>query len=163
VDVEAWVAREGAEPPHHGLGRSLKVGKEEIVGLVAALEEFVGRDHEDEAAGLAQWLESLLPIFSQWPARLATDVHFYPRLVVDGLVVTPGFVDVHSHTDWIAPLPDGRQLLSPNVSQGITTSVSGNCGISPAPLGDAARPGVLERMLLVGLVSHRLGWSWRSV
>ena len=43
----------------------------------------------------------------------------------DGLVVTPGFVDIHAHTDWIAPLPDGRQLLAPNVTQGITTSVSG--------------------------------------
>jgi N-acyl-D-amino-acid deacylase len=84
-------------------------------------------------------------------------------LDVDGLVVAPGFVDIHSHTDWIAPLPDGRTLLAPNVCQGITTSVSGNCGISPAPLGDELRPGVLERMLLVGLVSHRLGWNWRSV
>ncbi len=35
IDVETWIAREGAEPPHHGLGRSMKIGKEQIVGLVA--------------------------------------------------------------------------------------------------------------------------------
>jgi N-acyl-D-aspartate/D-glutamate deacylase len=85
--------------------------------------------------------------------------------VVDahGLVVAPGFVDIHSHTDWIAPLPEGRALLAPNVLQGITTSVAGNCGISPAPLGDEFRRGSIERMLLVGLVTGGMGWSWRTL
>src|SRR5947207_9838176 len=80
--------------------------------------------------------------------------------VVDaaGLVVAPGFVDIHSHTDWIAPLPDGRELLAPNVLQGITTSVAGNCGISPAPLGPEFRRGAIERMLLAGLVTGGMGW-----
>src|SRR5438477_46954 len=57
--------------------------------------------------------------------------------VVDatGLIAAPGFVDIHSHLDWILPLPDGPTLVAPNVQQGITTSVAGNCGISPAPLG----------------------------
>jgi N-acyl-D-aspartate/D-glutamate deacylase len=85
--------------------------------------------------------------------------------VVDaaGLVAAPGFVDIHSHTDWIAPLAEGPDLLGANVRQGITTSVAGNCGISPAPLGDSPALGVLERMLLVGSVSGGLGWSWHSV
>jgi L-seryl-tRNA(Ser) seleniumtransferase len=81
VDVVAWIAREGVEPPHHGLGRSMKVGKEEIAGLAVALEDFVRRDHDAEAAELADWLESLLPLCAAWPARVATDLHFYPRLV----------------------------------------------------------------------------------
>ena len=50
IDVEAWIAREGAEPPHHGLGRSMKIGKEQIVGVVTALQEFLARDHDAEAA-----------------------------------------------------------------------------------------------------------------
>ena len=69
---------------------------------------------------------------------------------VAGLVVAPGFVDIHSHDDWLAPLPDGPALLGPNVQQGITTTVAGNCGISPAPLGDGGHLGAVERMLLVG-------------
>lgn len=40
-------------PPHHGLGRPLKVGKEEIVGLMVALEAYVNRDH---AAERQRWL-----------------------------------------------------------------------------------------------------------
>lgn len=48
-----------------------------------------------------------------------------------GLVVAPGFIDVHTHDDHIvlqAP------AMRPKISQGITTVVVGNCGISLAPL-----------------------------
>lgn len=82
IDISAWIAREGSEPPHHGLGRSMKTGKEQIVGVVAALQEFVARDHDDEAAEHGRWLESLLSSVSRWSARVADDVHFYPRLVI---------------------------------------------------------------------------------
>ncbi len=37
-------------PPHHGIGRALKVGKEEIVGLIVALQRFVARDEAGERA-----------------------------------------------------------------------------------------------------------------
>ena len=58
----------------------------------------------------------------------------------EGLVAVPGFVDIHSHVDWIAPLAAGPELLQANVRQGITTSLAGNCGISPAPLGRLVQP-----------------------
>jgi L-seryl-tRNA(Ser) seleniumtransferase len=82
VDPDAWLVREGVEPPHHGLGRSMKVGKEQIVGVVAALQEFVARDHRREADEHRRWLESLLPTVSRWPSRVVDDLYFYPRLVV---------------------------------------------------------------------------------
>jgi N-acyl-D-amino-acid deacylase len=80
-----------------------------------------------------------------------------------GLVATPGFVDIHSHVDWIAPLPEGAELLEANLRQGITTSVAGNCGISPAPVGDFRNRAAIERMLLVGAVTDAIEWSWSSV
>jgi D-glucosaminate-6-phosphate ammonia-lyase len=40
-------------PPHHGIGRGFKVGKEEIIGLMVALERYLARDHEAE---FAAWL-----------------------------------------------------------------------------------------------------------
>lgn len=39
-------------PPHHGIGRGFKVGKEEIAGLITALEQYLQRDH---AADRARW------------------------------------------------------------------------------------------------------------
>jgi N-acyl-D-amino-acid deacylase len=55
------------------------------------------------------------------------------KTVVDatGRVVVPGFIDMHSHADLSLPAaPEGASL----VHQGITTVVTGQCGMSPAPL-----------------------------
>jgi N-acyl-D-amino-acid deacylase len=49
-----------------------------------------------------------------------------------GLIVTPGWIDVHNHGDmtiYYYPKADGY------VKQGITTFVGGNCGSSPGPYG----------------------------
>jgi N-acyl-D-amino-acid deacylase len=48
-----------------------------------------------------------------------------------GLVIAPGFIDVHTHDD-AAVLNDPQML--PKLSQGVTTVVVGNCGISLVPL-----------------------------
>ena len=48
-----------------------------------------------------------------------------------GLIVAPGFIDVHTHDD-LALLSDGDMACK--LSQGVTTVIVGNCGISPAPL-----------------------------
>ena len=58
---------------------------------------------------------------------------------VTGKIVAPGFIDVHTHDDQI--LLAAPQML-PKISQGVTTVVIGNCGISLAPLvhGDAPPP-----------------------
>ncbi len=48
-----------------------------------------------------------------------------------GRVVSPGFIDMHSHADFSLPVhPTADSLLY----QGITTAVVGQCGLSPAPL-----------------------------
>jgi L-seryl-tRNA(Ser) seleniumtransferase len=45
--------------PHHGLGRGFKAGKEEIVGLLVALERFAGADDEASNAALERRLERI--------------------------------------------------------------------------------------------------------
>ena len=51
-------------------------------------------------------------------------------LDAQGLVLAPGFIDVHTHDDLLM-LSDG--VMAPKISQGVTTVVAGNCGISLAP------------------------------
>ncbi|HYD48138.1 MAG TPA: amidohydrolase family protein, partial [Terriglobales bacterium] len=51
-----------------------------------------------------------------------------------GRIVTPGFIDIHSHSDWLVPGQDAGALVEPFLRQGITTIVGGNCGFSPAPI-----------------------------
>jgi D-glucosaminate-6-phosphate ammonia-lyase len=53
--------------PHHGLGRGFKVGKEEIVGLIVALERFVAADHAAELAGRAAQLGSIAERLADLP------------------------------------------------------------------------------------------------
>lgn len=48
-----------------------------------------------------------------------------------GRVVSPGFIDMHSHADFSLPLLPTADSL---VHQGVTTVVTGQCGLSPAPL-----------------------------
>ncbi|MBM7489362.1 N-acyl-D-aspartate/D-glutamate deacylase [Micromonospora luteifusca] len=57
--------------------------------------------------------------------------------VVDagGLVVTPGFIDVHTHSDLLAGDDEQREMLRlAPLRQGVTTEICGNCGISPFPV-----------------------------
>jgi N-acyl-D-amino-acid deacylase len=50
-----------------------------------------------------------------------------------GHVVAPGFIDIHTHSDLTRLAYPGAES---RVCQGVTTEVVGNCGMSPAPLGD---------------------------
>jgi L-seryl-tRNA(Ser) seleniumtransferase len=54
-------------PPHHGIGRPMKVGKEEIVGLVVALRRFMTRDLEGERREQQAQLELIVEALSGLP------------------------------------------------------------------------------------------------
>jgi D-glucosaminate-6-phosphate ammonia-lyase len=51
----AWVV----SAPHHGHGRAMKVGKEEAVGMLAAIEQWVKRDHKAEMETWMSWLNNI--------------------------------------------------------------------------------------------------------
>ena len=61
------------------------------------------------------------------------------RHVVDGsgIVLSPGFIDSHTHDDInVIRTPE----MLPKLSQGVTTVIVGNCGISAAPVELAGEP-----------------------
>ncbi len=59
------------------------------------------------------------------------------KIDASGRIVAPGFIDAHTHDD--RAVLSGPQM-TPKVSQGVTTVVSGNCGVSLAPLTDRDPP-----------------------
>jgi N-acyl-D-aspartate/D-glutamate deacylase len=64
-----------------------------------------------------------------------------PVLDAGGRVLAPGFIDSHTHDDgYLLAHPD----MTPKVSQGVTSVVTGNCGISLAPLSCEAVPQPLD-------------------
>lgn len=68
-----------------------------------------------------------------------TDVDAAHVLDAQGRTLTPGFLDIHRHTDAALFRPNfGRAELA----QGLTTLVGGNCGMSLAPLAGAHAPAV---------------------
>ncbi len=58
-----------------------------------------------------------------------------------GKIAAPGFIDAHTHDDRLLA---SDPSMAPKVSQGVTSVVIGNCGISLAPLIDAAPPPPLD-------------------
>ena len=48
-----------------------------------------------------------------------------------GQIVAPGFIDIHTHSDFTLPL---NPLAESKIRQGVTTEVVGNCGYSTAPV-----------------------------
>ncbi len=71
-----------------------------------------------------------------------------------GRWLTPGFIDVHSHTDLAPFIAEGFKA---KVLQGITTELTGPCGLGVAPLSRDLQAEVRER-LIIG--NGQLPWNW---
>lgn len=78
------------------------------------------------------------------------------QIDASGYVVTPGFIDLHSHSDFQL-LND--PFLKEKIRQGITTEVLGNCGFSVFPLTDKSI-GELEVYISPILGQSRYGMKW---
>src|SRR5579859_304030 len=77
-----------------------------------------------------------------------------------GLVVAPGFIDIHTHAD-IALLARPDHL--PKVMQGVTTEVFTNCGLGFAPV--TAEGLEIQRRYIAGLFGDdaNVRWNWHTV
>ena len=80
-----------------------------------------------------------------------------PEIIdASGSVVSPGFIDIHSHSDLVL-------LINPRaeskIRQGITTEVIGNCGGSAAPLDDLMKQEMNKTTRLIAEAELELDWS----
>jgi len=86
------------------------------------------------------------------------------EIAAKGRLVTPGFVDIHTHYDAQAVWDDH---LSPSSSNGVTTAVMGNCGVGFAPCRPADRQKLVELMEGVedipgAVMNEGLKWEWET-
>jgi N-acyl-D-aspartate/D-glutamate deacylase len=93
-----------------------------------------------------------------------TTEHARRVIDADGALVTPGFVDIHTHYDGQASW-DSR--LQPSSEHGVTTVVMGNCGVGFAPVRQHDHAQLIELMEGVedipGTALHEgLAWDWES-
>lgn len=74
---------------------------------------------------------------------------------VSGLIVAPGFIDMHSHSDvTLLDDPEGES----KAYQGVTTEVAGNCGFSPFPIGQHGPEGAIDSDM-----KSRYPWVWNDL
>jgi N-acyl-D-amino-acid deacylase len=71
-----------------------------------------------------------------------------------GLAISPGFIDLHSHSD-VQVLERRREKLL----QGVTTEVVGNCGFSPFPMGPESES---LHEFAGGILGRGGNWGWPS-
>ena len=81
-----------------------------------------------------------------------------------GLIVTPGFIDPHTHYDAQALWDSG---LENSIRHGVTTAITGNCGVGFAPLLPRDKAEVISLMAGVEdipseVLSEGLAWDWSS-
>ncbi len=81
-----------------------------------------------------------------------------------GLLVTPGFVDIHTHFDGQATWD---QYLTPSCWHGVTTAILGNCGVGFAPVRADGRDALIELMEGVedipgSALAEGIVWGWET-
>jgi len=82
----------------------------------------------------------------------------------EGMIVTPGWVDIHTHYDGQATWDP---LLAPSSWHGVTTAIMGNCGVGFAPVRPDAHKFLIELMEGVEdipgvALTEGIDWTWES-
>jgi len=104
------------------------------------------------------WFKADVGVSNGKIAQVGKLTYAKAKKVIDarGLVVAPGFIDIHTHSD-LSLLINPR--AESKIRQGVTTEVIGNCGTSPAP----ARKETLQFLKDEwGLEAKAVKWNWRS-
>lgn len=96
--------------------------------------------------------------------EIAETVHGDEEIDASGRLVTPGFIDLHTHYD-AQVLWD--PTLSPSSHQGVTSVVAGNCGYSIAPTRESGRASLMRTLdkvedMRVATLEAGIDWNFES-
>ncbi|MCD6472248.1 D-aminoacylase [Candidatus Aerophobetes bacterium] len=80
-------------------------------------------------------------------------------LDVEESYVSPGFIDIHSHSDLTLP---SNPSADNRVRQGITTEVGGNCGMSLSPISERYQELLEKEYERYGRLAREIPWNWHS-
>jgi N-acyl-D-aspartate/D-glutamate deacylase len=102
--------------------------------------------------------DGIIAAIGAHPGRAARTVD------ADGLLVTPGWIDIHTHYDGQATWDP---VLEPSLRHGVTTAVMGNCGVGFAPAEPARRDWLIGLMEGVedipgAALAAGIAWNWES-
>jgi len=129
-------------PPHHGIGRGFKAGKEEIAGALVALQRYLNRDH---SADYARWLDQAEWIASQLAdlPQVRVEIFVDPSrpIPVVRLHLDENHLARHSY-DLVNTLADGDPAVL--VSEGL--AYRGVLGINPLTLRPDQATTVVDRV-----------------
>ncbi|MFW9951851.1 MAG: amidohydrolase family protein [Candidatus Thorarchaeota archaeon] len=94
-------------------------------------------------------------------AKISPKIKAESKNIVDasGLVVCPGFIDIHSHTDYILPGSRGQEST---LYQGVTTAVVGMCGEGMAPIPKGKEEDFLELIRTISPVLTHFEYPYHT-
>ena len=100
------------------------------------------------------WYSGEIGIKDGFITKIAPKINKDARKIIDakGFVVCPGFIDIHSHTDYILPVSRGQEST---LYQGVTTTVVGMCGDGMAPIPKGREEEFKKKMsVMVPALAH---------
>jgi N-acyl-D-amino-acid deacylase len=104
------------------------------------------------------WFKADIGILNGKILEISTSIGAKAERVLDakGLIVSPGFIDIHAHSDLtllIDPYAESK------IRQGVTTEVIGNCGLSAAPVNKRTLSLLKDQW---GSTAEKVKWNWTT-
>jgi N-acyl-D-amino-acid deacylase len=93
--------------------------------------------------------------------KIAPKIKDDAKKVIDanGLIVCPGFIDIHSHTDYFLPVGRGQEST---LYQGVTTAVVGMCGDGMAPIPEGKEEEFRKRIGIIDPALAQLEYPYHT-
>jgi len=92
-----------------------------------------------------------------------TEAPCHRTVDAEGMLVCPGFVDIHTHADLSVHMDEHEDILTPMLMQGITTAIGGNCGLGAAPVTKEHRRDIVAYNEALAMRSLEEQISWNSM